>query len=459
MKFKPDIFDNVLNSFRRFYDKMEAKGAVWSKSSTGWIIVVSFCFLIIFILNVLTPLSADDFGYLYIHAENVRVSSLSDVFHSQVNHYYLWGGRSVVHFIAQSILLLPNIAIDLLNSLVYLAFIFLIYFHIIGRGKHSLSLFVLINLAVWIIQPAYGDTILWTTGSANYLWGTAIVLALLLPFRFYTGKSDSGLYVGLFKCIGMFVGGVLAGWTNENTAAAMLVIIILFFFYYKSNGWKIPVWGILGILGSIIGYSIMIMAPGNIVRAGDAVIVSAFLILYRLFNYTLTLFSSYGALTIFYLLFLILSWHFRKSSKSGILKVSLIYFVAFLAAIYAMLFSPSFPSRAWFGPLTFFIIAIGIVFYNLNCQYKFIRQIKAGILMIAIIMFFFSFYEGVRDIYSFYRISQQREIEVEEAKNQGMGSYEFERFSAKTKFTHTEEPRSNFMMKGYYGIDIYFKEE
>lgn len=455
----PDILDKGIAFIRGLYNKLESKGAVWGKSTAGWTIIILLSFIIIFILNILTPLSADDFGYLYVHAEDVRVTSLSDVIHSQINHYYLWGGRSVVHFIAQSLLLLPSVIIDLLNSLIYLGYIFLMYFHIVGRGKHSVSIFVIINLAVWFVMPAYGDTILWTTGSANYLWGTTIILILLLPFRLYSGSRISNRYKKLFQCVGLFIFGILAGWTNENTAAGMLIIVILFIFYYRSNNWGIPLWSIFGLLGGIAGYLIMILAPGNIIRAGDAEIVSPFLFLYRLFTYTSTLFINYGALNILYVLLLILFWHFSKTLRSGILKVSIIYFIAFIIAIYAMLFSPSFPSRAWFGPLTFNIIAIGIVFYYLNYGHIFIRQIKFAVILMAVIIFSFSFYNAIKDIYGFYRISEQRELQVEEAKRQGMDSVEFERFRAKTKFTHTEEPRANFMMRGYYGIDVYFKEE
>lgn len=452
------IFDRSIAFLQRSYNKIEAKGASCKGRYLAWSFVILACFSIILLLNILTPLAVDDFGYLYIHAEDVKVTSISDVIHSQINHYKLWGGRSVVHFIAQTLLLLPPLAIDILNSLVYLVFVFLIYYHVKGRGKNSLSLFVLINLVLWLVVPAYGDTILWTTGSANYLWGTTIVLSLLIFYRLYEGNSGS-VSMQALRCIVLFPGGILAGWTNENTAAAMLFAIVLFFLYYRSMGWRIPVWGIVGLLGGIIGYVIMILAPGNMVRAGDAVIVSAFLTVYRLFDYTHTLFSDYGVLNLFYLVFLVVFWHFTKVSKSIILKETSIYFVVFMAAIYSMLFSPSFPPRAWFGPLTFNIIAVGIIFYNLNYDLKFIRQIRCGMLLIVSIMFMFSFYDAIRDVYGFYKISQEREVLVEEAKAKGLDQCEFERYKAKTKFTHTEESTANFMMKGYYGIDIKFRKE
>lgn len=454
-----NIFDKGISSIRDLYNKIDRVFSHEKSIRIGWGMAILICFSIILGLNIFTPLSADDFGYLYIHAEDVKVASLSDVLRSQINHYYLWGGRSVVHFIAQSILLLPSIMIDLLNSLVYLGYIFLIYFHIIGREKNSLSLFILINLIIWLIQPAYGDTILWTTGSANYLWGTSIVLLLLLPFRLYQGEGSSKNYTWLLKSAGMFLGGILAGWTNENTAAALLAAIVLFLIYYRSKNWRIPGWSIFGLLGCILGYVVMILAPGNMVRAGDAVMISPFLILYRFLIYTQTLFDGYGIFILFYLLFIILLWHFTKAMKTEILKVSLIYLVAAIIGIYSMLLSPAFPSRAWFGPLTFSVIALGVVFYRLDYSYKLFRQIRFSILLVFMMMFLFSFYDAARDVSEFYKVSEQRKIQAENAKEEGLGSYEFRRYKPKTKFVHAEDPRSNFMMKGYYGIDIVFEEE
>jgi hypothetical protein len=151
----------------------------------------------------------------------------------------MWGGRSVVHFIAQVLLMLPKYIADLLNTLVYLSYISLIYLHIKGSAKNSILLFLMVNLGVWFLQPVLGDTVFWLTGSANYLWGTWLILLFLLPFRLYRGRISTPILQILYS-ICIFILGILAGWTNENTAAAMLVIIIGFFIYYRSHKWSIP---------------------------------------------------------------------------------------------------------------------------------------------------------------------------------------------------------------------------
>lgn len=285
------MFDRFLSTTKVVYNKVDSfidnvkSNKVWY--STLWFFVIALSFAILLFLNILTPLISDDITYLFVFGETDRISSIADVIQSQINHYYMWGGRSVVHFIAQVLLMLPSYVADILNTMMYLVYVSLIYYHIKGKDrKNSLSLFVLINMAIWFFQPVFGDTILWTTGASNYLWGTTIILLFLIPYRIYNG-TESKLSLNLVLACTLFVWGVMAGWTNENTAGAMILMVVLFLLYYRSNRWRVPVWGVFGLIGSLIGFSIMILAPGNFERAGGATSLDLYVFAYRLFNYTL----------------------------------------------------------------------------------------------------------------------------------------------------------------------------
>lgn len=445
-----------LDFIRRFYYKVDSfiENSVYNKTrcSILWIITVVACFVMLLFLNILTPFISDDFAYLFIYGEQARVASIGDVVQSQINHYYQWGGRSVVHFIAQVLLMFPPFVADLLNTLIYLAYAYLIYLHIKGRKPHSISLFILINLAVWFLQPVIGDTILWITGSANYLWGTALILFFLLPYRFYDGINNDRLKLVLTS-VWLFVFGIIAGWTNENTAGAMILIVILFLFYYRSQGWKIPVWSVSGLVGSIIGFAIMILAPGNFERAGEASGLSLYILAYRLFNCTLTFFYYGGTAILLSLLFLILYCRFPKREKEEIMKVSLIYMFAAVAAVYAMLLSPSFPRRALFGVVTYLIIAMGMLYYNLDFSNKFLRQIRLSIIVVGMVCFLFTFYIATKEISTYRHMVEAREVAIEEAKKQGTASCEFERYDGGV-YIHGEDPFSEKLMTRHYGIDI-----
>lgn len=450
------MIEQGLDFIRRFYHKVDSfiENSACNKTrcSILWIITVIACFAVLLFLNILTPFISDDFAYLFIYGEQARVASIGDVIQSQVNHYYQWGGRSVVHFITQVLLMLPPFVADLLNTLIYLAYAYLIYLHIRGRKANSISLFILINLAVWFLQPVIGDTILWITGSANYLWGTTLVLLFLLPYRFYDGINKDRLKL-ILTSVWLFVFGIIAGWTNENTAGAMILIVILSFLYYRSQGWKIPVWGVSGLIGSIIGFAIMILAPGNFERAGEASGLSLYILGYRLFNCTLTFFYYSGTAILLSLLLLILHRSFSKREQKGIIKVSLIYTIAAIAAVYAMLLSPTFPRRALFGVVTYLIIGMGMLYYNLDFNHKFLRQIRLSIIVVGMVCFLFTFYIAIKEISTYRHIVEAREVAIEAAKKQGAASCEFERYDGGI-YIHGEDPFSEKLMSRYYGIDI-----
>lgn len=453
------IFEQGFGFVRNIYNGIESK--VQSVNNNRiyrvlWCITVLACFILLFVLNHLTPLISDDFAYMFIYGENARISSLSDVVQSQVNHYYMWGGRSVVHFIAQVLLMMPAYAADIFNTLVYMGYIFLIYWHIKGNGKGSLSLFVLINLAVWFFQPVFGDTILWLTGSANYLWGTFFILLFLLPYRLYRGNNKRGV-ISVLVSAGLFFLGIVAGWTNENTAAGMILLTILFFFYYYWQGWKIPFWGIAGVAGSIIGFGVMILAPGNFERAGDASFLSLHTIAYRLFNCTLTAFYYSGPFILVCTIMLILYYRFPNGDKRSNLNLTFIYYLAAFAAVYAMLLSPTFPRRALFGVVTYLIVGTGILYKNLDFSYKFLRQISFSIIVLGFVSFLFTYYLAFREINVSRNIMAEREIEIERAKESGATSCEFKRYDG-GGYSHGEDPYSEELMTRYYGIKITLKD-
>ena len=456
MILQPNIVERIINFIGTIYNKVDTQIELFTNNSIKrrlvWCVIFFFCFTVLLSLNILTPLISDDFAYLFIYGEDVRISSIGDIVQSQRNHYFMWGGRSIVHFIAQLLLMLPPLVADLLNAMAYMGYILLIYLHIRGRGRNSMSLFILVNLAVWFMQPVFGDTFLWITGSANYLWGTFLILLFLLPYRLYQGKRG-GLTTQFLASLGLFLFGVIAGWTNENTAGAMILIIVFLLFYFHSKKWSIPMWSMAGLIGVLIGYTIMILAPGNLVRAGDASSLNLFILVYRLFNCTLMFFEYCGSLILVSLITLILYYHYPNSEKKESLPLAFIYVIAAVAAVYAMLLSPSFPRRALFGVVTYLMIGCGILFNNLNARYKFLKQIIYVVVLVGVVSFIFTFYQAFKETKSFRDTVDQREIIIKEAKETGISSCEFEQYMG-GKYTHGEDPYSEVLMSRYYGIKI-----
>jgi len=410
-------------------------------------------FLFILYLNIHTPLFGDDITYLFIFPTTEKVENFSDILYSQYVHYNIWGGRSVVHAIAQVLLMLPPFAIDILNSLAFVALILLIYTHINHKKPFSVTLLIGIFLLLWFLQP-FAETILWITGSANYLWGTLIILFFLLPYRLYNNKKRSaGIMV--LSSVAMFVFGIVAGWTNENIAGAMLLIIILFWFYYRSKGWKIPLWLYTGFIGGIIGFIIMITAPGNYLRGAD-VGISPFLIVYRLFRHTQALFNNIGFLTfVFIVLFVLLK---KKSpDNKHTLYLSLIYETGAIAAVYAMVLSPSFPDRAWFGIICLNIISVGILV--VNYQDRIVRNLKYGLVLLGFLIFVFNLYDIDKEIKMVEQTIKERNILIEEGKKNGSEYIVFDEYHTKTKYAVPDPTYSSIQFSRIYGIKIYYRKD
>ena len=226
---------------------------------------VAVTFLLILLLNLKTPLLADDFDYAFIYGTSDRVENIMDVFNSQYMHYFKWGGRSVVHFIAQIFLLLGKPIFNIVNSIVYILLVLLVCANINVKNKYMFAVsFVFTNLLIWFFVPAFGQDVLWLVGGCNYLWGAFFVV---LNLYFYRKHLETPIANNAFKCMGMFVLGFISGWTNENTSIAMIATIIMFIILYRIKKIKIPVWSIVGLIGSIMGCLFMLLAPGNYVRS------------------------------------------------------------------------------------------------------------------------------------------------------------------------------------------------
>lgn len=427
---------------------------------------------IIFVFNRETPLQWDDFKLAFIWTEEVyldengkmnepteRVTSFVDIVQSQYNHYFTWGGRTIVHVIAQFLLLINPLLADILNTLVYLIYTILIYYHIVGKSKHSLITFIVINFLIWFLQPVFGETILWITGSANYLWGTTIVLLFLLPFRLFDNTSPNKN--SFVKGILILLVGITAGWTNENTAGAAIFMTILFLIYYRSQKWEIPSWAVCGLIGMLIGYLIMILAPGNVNRAElrtSGMSLSLFLFTYRFLTTTQNLVQYLGLLNLFSLiLFLLIKRYTQNNEQFKRIKfLAVVYLLGTIAGSYAMLLSPIFPPRAWFGVITFNIISFGVLFHHLNCSFNFIRQIRMGILILGILTFGFTLYDGYRDVHNVNNIWKQREIAIKRQQTTGEKAV-INWTYGRTKFSLSDPPFLPSVISLYYGVDVEVK--
>lgn len=80
--------------------------------------------------------------------------------------------------------------------------------------------------------------------------------------------------------------------------------------------------------------------------------------------YTARLVDNIGLIFLLSMVLLVLVLKFSSfMSKNTCLKVLLIYAVGLFVPVYAMIPSPQFPNRAWFGLMIFAFIFFGVIFY------------------------------------------------------------------------------------------------
>ena len=137
----------------------------------------------------------DDYVYSFIwqgHSEfepltetAARVSSLHDLFVSQLSHYLTWSGRTVSHTIAQFFLWMGKDVFNYFNALISVLLIAEIYW-CANKGTVTIDFkprrLCWILFALWAFTPGFSPVFFWLCGSCNYLWTAVLLLAFLLPF-------------------------------------------------------------------------------------------------------------------------------------------------------------------------------------------------------------------------------------------------------------------------------------
>lgn len=310
-----------------------------------------------YILNYYTTLIVDDYNYSFCFGH--RTTCIMDILQSQYHHYFEWGGRVVVHTIAQFFLMYDKAVFDIANTFAYLAMILVVYFHAVGKFKFYPLLLLLINLLFFLCMPAFGQVFLWVVGACNYLWGPLLVFLYLIPYRLQYSKATP---VISNKVLALLFGllGIIAGWTNENLGLTLAFVIAVFMFLYWHEHKKVYLWCVCGLIGAAIGAIALIIAPGNFVRmdAGHFeinIFKNFFKITRLMFNGEFLLLP----LSIFFSLFL-----FCK--KEADYKIVSVYILGMLASMYVMMGAPYFADRAKLGTLAFCIIACGNLYTQLD---------------------------------------------------------------------------------------------
>lgn len=419
-------------------------------------IILFIIFISMLILNFLTPLLADDYSY-GLNLAKKRITGIIDIYNYQIWHYFNWGGRTVAHTFAQICLIFSKAIFNIINSLMYTILVYLIYLHGQLNRKEKIEknayIIFLIHLILWFSIPVFGQSFLWLIGSCNYLWTTVIVLYFLWLFRKDSKENK------WYNIVLMFLIGILAGWTNENTSVGLIVILFSSLIIDKvtSKKWNLTKPKVAGIIGSVIGFILMICAPGNYVR--NAEFKDDTFIIIKFIKRAIDITENAEIFILPLIITIIILISLRIYHKKKIEKATYPFILGGFAATYSMVASPTFPERSWTGVIVYFIVAIVILIYDLEKINRIYKFILVDICIILSIIFIGEYINAAKEINVLRSTWNERRIIIEKSnKNQIFKFYRFETFNSKNPayglndigYDYTAWP--NTSIAKYYGI-------
>lgn len=449
----------------------------WDRSSKRrtWAIagVLTFFFLILLALNILTPLISDDYRYLYSFADGTRIESLADVFQSQVAHYYNMNGRVITHALCQTFLLLGKPVYNVINAAAFVGLGLLIYFTaFLSLKRIRIHWLIVIYLLMWVMPPFFGESYLWVSGASNYLYGPMLVLLFLLPYRRYDAfQRKPGVVKQVLMTILVAVLGLLGGWAGEGIGIAAVFMAALFILKAILEKKTLQVWMFSGFLFSLVGMYLGINAPSNQVSlssVGGWPSLQA--MVFRLIQNSLNLITSFLPLLILSALMLLYRALFpsdsgKKRMRGFRLPLSAVYGLGALAAVYAYTITPVFPPRAWNGAVLFAIVMLSCQYIEFEIQPISLRRAISVVTVVCLIGFLAS---ACGAAYSNYRTSCEDKARIQSILDQrdaGIMDVVIPTIDADNPYNTFTSHEDRYMQTGvdsqmarYYGVNSIEKE-
>lgn len=363
--------------------------------------------ILIFHLNRLTLFTSDDFTYHYVYqgylptSHPKRIHGILSIIEFQINHWKMWNGRFVAHTMVQFILQFKKIYFDIINTLIYLILIWLII--LIGKtkevGKIRPAVYILSFIYFWFYLPEIGKSVLWISGSCNYLWTSVIYLTYFLCIISITNKE-----VPLFKGFEIVLLGFLAGASNENSSPATLLMAFIYLaihYPYRSKGTK---YGIASLFTGGLGFLLMLKSPGSQKRGAMTLTIDIVKDNFKMIFDNLI--HNYWFIYTLIILFIILLVVKKVKLSKNTIALWTILFVGHFSSAFALIASPETPKRTLFGSVLF----LGIILFSLiNVLYREFNQ-KGLAVFVALLSFLF--------LHSYWIVNEDLTNSFKEVSNQ-----------------------------------------
>lgn len=420
-------------------------------------------FLVMLLLNFLTPLLADDFTYCFSFATGERVDSVSDIFPSMAAHRALCNGRVISHFLVQIFLMFPKVIFNFVNAAAAAFLLFLSAKFFIGKSEDGCRflLLSLVALAVFCFAPEFGEVFLWLDGSINYSW--ALVFSTLFVLAFYLEYFGNSLLKEKWQKILFVVFSFFVGAYSESFSfAALLIAFFIMLFFVMEKGRSLPKFLVVCFCAACLGYLFLMLSPSEVGGRTNQFSLSA---VARAFKYIVqTTWAELGVLFCVYFLIVgvfIANMLDRKKGKNSLqlLLLSLLMFISGLASTLLFAFAKYYPPRAMLASAWWTIIAGAVL---LSALWPDEKKLCCGLVSVCTIVFVFNFILGFMDIAVQYKAASERQKIIYEAIAAGKTSVELDAYKAETKYSAAhglqdisigENEWPNDSIAAYYGLE------
>ncbi len=422
-------------------------------SYTLYFLLLAVIGILFYILNINTPFIHDDYAYCFYYAKDsyiIRPTSIGitgfwQMLESMWHHYLCVNGRFISHLTLQTFCaFLGKDVFNICNTGIYLIFLHTIV--LLSEHKYSPIVLLLTFLSSFCIFPFPGQTMLWMTGSLNYLWPMTFALLYL----YWIGKYKRQQCSNLGYLFTAFV-GILISWTQESISAPIALGLTVYFIWNKE---KLEGYIRSSLIGYVIGASLIVFAPGTFSRTSlgneislemDA-IQFVFLHSYNtIYQYFINIFPIIICIIYTFILIYKLKHKNGKSSFKDLYWNLLIAFTLFLFAL------GKDEERIFFGVTT-----ISFVFI-LICLKDVVKKVENNKVIICSLVFicFIPSYYAISNTQSFAKHNHAicNKI-IQSPKDCILEANNYDKKSRFVYVTNLDADRNNFhnrVMSFYYG--------
>ncbi|MCL2051079.1 MAG: DUF6056 family protein [Lachnospiraceae bacterium] len=431
------------------------------KQKILFIVSISLSFMMIFLYNFFTPHFSDDLQKLIeVEADKSIIGLLKLAF----NVYLEYNPRIIGQFSTFLAASMDKILFTIINSIIFALLVYLIYLNVnFGKEKrHNAFLFLFTLFFFWRYAVEFGDTMLWLSGAASYLWPMAMMLAFITFYRCLLATAKP--YYKSIVYPALFILAVFSGWCNENTSGGTILLVLIFTAIKmrelkKDRQKMIRPEMIIALAGAGLGFIALLSSPGAYKRLEYfeeeyTGMTGLFQRLYHCFNTVNELFFE---LLIIFIIFTILAIVVKKKLPQVWLHVFPFFFAGAMTA-FVLILIPQPMARAYFGAGVFLIIAclqsFMLLFDQSDTKNKAWQYIIFAVLALWL---FFDYQANLVNLARINREENERILIIEEVKNSGGNTAIVPKYREAFRNRYSSIHRNDMTDDPLYWINQYYQ--